>query len=269
MLVVVSITATLLLLEVGDVGAPRRRAGMPEVLAPDAVVPDVHDAVAVEVRRVAAVGLPEVLAPDAVVPDVHDAVAVDVAQDASGGRERGFPARPPRRGAARCSAHGASSYRFRVGAWTEAPHSASRPRCSVRAAPRAAGRTESQGPPPNAADVASRVYSTGDKAPPAELNVMTDSVLRTGRATALLVVVRRRLALVGPLVVGVPVGLVGNQRWSARAWPAPLRIARRMRGVLVDVLDLVARLVLHLLGVAVELLRRVQRQVARRRLRPR
>jgi hypothetical protein len=47
------------------------------VLAPDTVVPDVHEAVAVEVGRIAAVGLPEVLPPPAVVANVHEPVAVE------------------------------------------------------------------------------------------------------------------------------------------------------------------------------------------------
>src|SRR5262249_3870617 len=55
-----------------------RRAGLAEVLAPDAVVADIDDAVAVEVGNVAAVGGAELLAPDAVVANVDDAVVVDV-----------------------------------------------------------------------------------------------------------------------------------------------------------------------------------------------
>src|SRR5216683_592457 len=59
---------------------------MPEVLAPDAIVPDIHDAVAVEISGVAAVSLPEVLAPDPIIADVDDAITVDVTdEDCPGG----------------------------------------------------------------------------------------------------------------------------------------------------------------------------------------
>ena len=69
--------------EGGPQSAVGRRA-LAEVQAPDAVVPDVHQAVAVEVGRVAAVRLPEVLPPDAVVPNVDESIAVDVPRNAAG-----------------------------------------------------------------------------------------------------------------------------------------------------------------------------------------
>src|SRR5438128_1233609 len=74
---------------------------MPEVRAPDPIVADVHDAVAVQVRWVATVRLPEVLPPHAVVPNVDDAVTVDVPEDADrgGGRRDGWGGR--RRGCRR------------------------------------------------------------------------------------------------------------------------------------------------------------------------
>src|SRR5262249_24728090 len=63
---------------------------MPEVRAPDAIVPDVHEAVAVEVGHVPTVRRPEVLPPDPIVAYVDDAVTVHGRQDArrgGGGRD--------------------------------------------------------------------------------------------------------------------------------------------------------------------------------------
>src|SRR5207237_7334085 len=60
------------------------RRALTEVLAPESVVADVHDAIAVEVGPVATIGRPEALPPDPVVPDVHDAVTVKVSDDARG-----------------------------------------------------------------------------------------------------------------------------------------------------------------------------------------
>jgi hypothetical protein len=48
------------------------------VLPPDAVVPDIHDAVEVKVGGVPAVRGAEVLPPDPVVPDIDEAVIVDI-----------------------------------------------------------------------------------------------------------------------------------------------------------------------------------------------
>jgi hypothetical protein len=48
------------------------------MLTPEAIVPNIHYTVAVNVSDVGAVGLPEVLAPDAIVPNVDDAIVVQI-----------------------------------------------------------------------------------------------------------------------------------------------------------------------------------------------
>src|SRR4051812_8940761 len=65
------------------------RRALAKMLAPDAIVADVHEAVSVRVGGVPAMRLPEVRAPDGIVPDVHEAIGVEVPRNNDGHRHLG------------------------------------------------------------------------------------------------------------------------------------------------------------------------------------